>query len=979
MGLELEDVKVMIPLFPLRGGDVFFENSIKSVVVGRPSTVATVKAALANDGQVAVFTLSNATESTPILKDFFTTGVRAEVVSMRELEPGKYAVTLSGISLIRLVKVHCIDNDVLMADVHPHSISPLSAENSELVDDVMKALGFFCDNVGLPPSTVRLVELSVRSDVNPAHEVANRLVGAVVSYVRLSDENQPFSTEQQLKLLEAPSVEKQLRYLIQLLKSDEVRNQLVPGYAERISIHIERASEYIPPINNSLEEFAARLNQGCDQKYFDVKGNTRSAPGQPSLFGYLDLVVYGPNRTVLEQSPYVLKVLAACLLDNGEPVLARFDGFDVSLTIEQAGKVYFLYYKSPSLFEKGKMLKGAIGFADPIGSIERASEDSLRYKPNQSDEWTTFVKPSISDLHVDPWDAEQIKGIDTSFGKMFSASRGSADLKASDNGIVFHTEEALISSVETAISKSSNPHAHEMKRLADMAIQGDSRALVATLSDFNEPPPAFLLNMGEFAAAFLYYLAAQFRGSDEHSHQLKMSLLNYGDRFTVPLATDERGSRVRGTELPKSRIIDRLAREHCSFVLEKALSAFERGDFKESAELYGSAGATQYFPEALLGRGAALDRQGKFEEAIQSTRDFIARVATLPKDAYQREDLPKAYINLATSLYSLGRLTAARKEIAKAVKLDPSDEHALELRDLLDATDEKFRPTKAPLPAEGTSIESATEKFESVVLDLRCTLSRRKKAVSEFANFLKGCTLSQEQEIEVREICRTARARGTVQRENMKGELDSGYIEGVNCDAVIAALEINTPFFISSLGIVLDFGDALNEIDEQFVYAYFLNKILFASKSLFSIVSIEDDGRTLDSGELKAALGKSRKLSEFAEASSSGNLDQLLNDPSKMPWEFFRILARLPMKYGKSAFVFFGGHDMDRHLTIDAYCVKESAEEELGDVLAKLFGASDISFRGGPKSGHNPISTDSEAIENLTLSIDSETHLHPED
>jgi hypothetical protein len=85
------------------------------------------------------------------------------------------------------------------------------------------------------------------------------------------------------------------------------------------------------------------------------------------------------------------------------------------------------------------------------------------------------------------------------------------------------------------------------------------------------------------------------------------------------------------------------------------------------------------------------------------------------------------------------------------------------------------------------------------------------------------------------------------------------------------------------------------------------------------------------------------------------------------------------MKYGKSAFVFFSGSDMDKNLMIDAYCVKESVEEELGNDLVKLFGASGFTLHGGSRTGNNPISTDNEAIEKLTLSIDSETHLHPDD
>lgn len=813
----------MIPLFPLRGGDVFFEDTIKTVLVGRPSTLATVKAAVAVDRQIAVFTLSQNTAQTPCLNDFFTIGVRAEVISMKELEPDRYAVTLSSVSLIQLDKVHCVANDVLMADVTPHGIQPLSEKKSALVDETLKALEIFCEAVGLPASTGRLVGFSLRTDINPTHKVASRLVGSLVNYVGLGEESHPFSTEQRLKLLEARSVEEQLLYLVQLLKSDKVRNQLTPGYAERVSVHIQRASEFVPPVGSAAVDFAAQPNSSSNQKRFDSTGHTHGAP-------------------------------------------------------------------------------------------------------NNS------------------------KGTD----------------------IVFHTEEALIAGVENALNNPSNPHAREMNSLVASAIQGDRRALVAALRNFEDPPPAFLLNVGEFAAAFLYYLAAQFKGVDKQSHELKIQLLNYGDQFAVPLRLGERGSRESGTELPKSRIISRLAREHCSFVIEQALGAFERGDFKQSAELYSLAGLTQYYPEALLGLGAAYDAQGKFKEAAQATRDFISRVATLPKDAYQREDLPKAHTNLACSLYSLGSLKEARLEVTRALELNSTDKEAQKLLRTIDAAGEHT-------PSEESEIGIKIDAFEKIALGVNTNPFTLKRMVSEFANFLQGRSLTQEQRDAVQWICQQISARRLVSLENMKGEPDPQYGEGVSCDEIMAALEVNEPFFISSLGIVLDFDDGLNEIDEQFVYVYFLNKIIFASKTLFSIVSIEDDGRTLDSSELKAALVKSRKLSECAEASRSGNLDQLLNDSSKMPWEHFRILARLPMKYGRSAFVFFSGYDLDKNLMIDAYCVKESAEEELGDVLKKLFGASDISFRGGPKSGHNPISTDNEAIEKLTLSIDSETHLHPDD
>ena len=110
------------------------------------------------------------------------------------------------------------------------------------------------------------------------------------------------------------------------------------------------------------------------------------------------------------------------------------------------------------------------------------------------------------------------------------------------------------------------------------------------------------------------------------------------------------------------------------YLLDSAWVAFDKGDYVRSEQIYGQ-------PElrgersAYLGLGASLDMQGRFEEALEPTRNFIR----LTEAIGVTDDLHKAYANLANSLLSLGRRDEARIAIDLALRIEPDDRVALEI------------------------------------------------------------------------------------------------------------------------------------------------------------------------------------------------------------------------------------------------------------------------------------------------------------
>ena len=114
------------------------------------------------------------------------------------------------------------------------------------------------------------------------------------------------------------------------------------------------------------------------------------------------------------------------------------------------------------------------------------------------------------------------------------------------------------------------------------------------------------------------------------------------------------------------------------YLLDDAWVAFNNGDYVRAQQIY-SQPELRGERSAYLGLGASLDRQGRFEEALEPTREFIRR--TVASGAI--DDLHKGYANLAGALLSLGRRDEARVAVNQALRIEPEDQVALEISGLI--------------------------------------------------------------------------------------------------------------------------------------------------------------------------------------------------------------------------------------------------------------------------------------------------------
>ena len=224
----IEEVKIpeILPILTLRSS-VIFPGSVTPITVGRPKSIALVRAVEATDGLLGAVLQIDSSVEDPQPDDMHKVGTSARILKILELPNGNLTVILAGLEKIE-VNEYVATQPYFKANVTPiqdTAPDPKSVEFMALVDSIREVA---LNIINISPSIPKEAAFAIKN-----LDSSRAIVNFICSNMELSDDDRQH-------LLEAPGLLARSRRLLEILVREQQLAELKNDIQNKVKQDIDK-------------------------------------------------------------------------------------------------------------------------------------------------------------------------------------------------------------------------------------------------------------------------------------------------------------------------------------------------------------------------------------------------------------------------------------------------------------------------------------------------------------------------------------------------------------------------------------------------------------------------------------------------------------------------------------------------------------------------------------------------------------------